>query len=418
MKIKISSFSRIEGRAGFLGYLLNGQIKKAKIEVSQSARLIEGIIRERPLDDIPIIVSRICGICPTIHNLTSLKALEEALKIRPSPEVILMRKLMLCGQIIHSHAVHLFFLTLPDYLRNLTPKKKKFPSLSSEFMKVQNFGSSLMKVIGGRAIHPINSEIGGFKRVPNREELLHLLKDSNKALQAGISIANFFGSLPYPRFSRKTIFVSLTCPKEYAFYEGKIKVSEERESILPERFFAQIQEIESPAEVVKRVKFKENIYLTGALARINNNFSQLNSQAKKIFIDHLKEIPVFNTFYNNFAQAVEIVHFIEAAQKFLTKILKKKSRKLFSRPYKIKAGVGLGVAEAPRGTLFHFYQIDEKGLIKQANIITPTAQFLNNLEEDLKILLPCLRGLSKSEQRQKIELLVRAYDPCITCATH
>lgn len=427
MKIKIKHLARIEGHAGFIGYLLDGKVEKAKIEVREGARLIEGILNGRHFSEAPIITARICGICPVIHNLTSIKAIEAALKIKVRPEIILLRKLMLAGQIIQSHTLHLFFLSLPDFLNYSSDLSqiKKYPKQTQEALEIRKFGNKLIETIGGRAIHPITTQVGGFKRYPSKAELKKLYYQTNEILPKAINLAKFFQKLNYPEFKRETNFVSLYSPKEYAFYDGKIKiqhpVSDIKHQTLriedPKMFYKQIQEIQEG--VVKRTKYNQQVYMVGALARINNNSNQLNKEASKIF----KKSANFNnnTFYNILAQAIEVVHFVEESQKLLKILIKiYKENPIFptyeAKPRRLENG--LAACEAPRGTLYHYYEIDKNGFIKKCNIITPTAQFLNNIEEDLKIWLPKIKKLSARERERKIKMLIRAYDPCITCATH
>lgn len=431
MKIKIKHLARIEGHAGFVGHLLNGDIKQAKIEITEGVRLIEGILNGRHFSEAPIITARICGICPVIHNLTSIKAIENALGIKVRPEVILLRKLMLAAQIIHSHTLHLFFLSLPDFLNySLGPNRtegsdlsqiKKYPRQAQAALAIREFGNKIIEIIGGRTIHPITTEVGGFKNYPTKLELERLLKNSTEILLQAIALAYFFKKLKYPDFNRPTNFVSLYNPKEYAFYEGKIKIqNQELKSQNPELFYKRIQELQEG--IVKKTKYDQHIYMVGALARINNNGKQLNRRAKKIFTNITNTTNfINNTFYNILAQAIEVVHFVEESQKLLKILIKMYKKNLVSPMHEAKpraSGIGLAACEAPRGTLYHYYEIDKNGLIKKCNIITPTAQFLNNIEEDLKVWLPRIKRLSKKERDRKIKMLIRAYDPCITCATH
>ncbi|MGC9049096.1 MAG: Ni/Fe hydrogenase subunit alpha [Patescibacteria group bacterium] len=419
MKIKIKHISRIEGHAGFIGHLLNGNVKKAKIEIEEGARLIEGILVGRHFSEAPIITARICGICPVIHNLTSIKAIENALNIKVRKDVILARKLMLAGQIIQSHTLHLFFLSLPDFLNYSTDLSqiKKYPLQTEEALEIREFANKIIETIGGRAIHPITTEIGGFKKYPTRVELKNLFQQANRILPKAVDLAIFFKNLKYPDFYRAANFVSLTNLSEYAFYEGKIKIQNSKSKIQgPEFFLKQIQEIQEG--VVKRVKYDQQVYMLGALARLNNNADQLNKEAKKILKKLNKKRPINNIFYNIFAQAVEVVHFVAECQKLLKTLMRMRMNTNLRAKFKVKAGQGLAACEAPRGTLFHYYEINNKGLITKCNIITPTAQFLNNLEEDLKVWLPKVKKLSKRERERRIKMLIRTYDPCITCATH
>ncbi|MCD6471140.1 Ni/Fe hydrogenase subunit alpha [bacterium] len=423
MKIKINHISRVEGHIGFVGHLLNGQVRKAKIDVFEGMRLIEGILIGRHFSEAPIITSRICGVCPVIHNITAIKAIENALQVKPSQKTVILRKLMLYGQIIQSHALHLFFLSLPDFLNypdDIT-LIKKYPKQAQIALDIRRFANKLIYLIGGRSIHPINSQIAGFKMEPNIEKVKKLYFNSRKILTESIDLANFFKKLDYPKFERKTNFVSLCQKNEYAIYDGKIKVKDKKRKtniFSAKKFLDVVREIIKYSEVVKRVRYKDQTYMVGALARINNQSNKLNKEAKKILKGITKERLETNTFYNIFAQAVEVVHFVEESRKLLDKLIRIRNKPLKNKNVRVKAGQGLAICEAPRGILVDYFEIDKNGIIKNCNIITPTAQFLNNIEEDLKIWLPNLKKLSKKERERKIKMLIRAYDPCISCAVH
>lgn len=415
MQIKIDHFAKIEGHMGFVADIISGKVQDARLKVTEGARLIEGILLGRHYYEAPEITSRICGICPVVHNLTAIKALEAAFDIQVSKQTQDLRRLMMLGQMINSHCLHLFFFSLADFfgLASDIDLIKKFPEKTKDVLKLRGLGNLLVKTIGGRIIHPLRSDIGGFRKLPTRQELLFLKKTIKETLTLAQEIISFFTFLTYPQFTRKTEYLSLSNKNEYAIYDGDIKSSAGL-NIPEEKFMFSLEEIEKPAAVAKRPLHQGQSFFVGALARLNNNGSQLSPVAKKIFKRVEIQLSCFNPFYNILAQAIELVHCVESAGQLVEKLLAKplKNDKIDCR---LKPGKGLGAIEAPRGTLYHYYEIDERGLIKNCNIITPTAQNLANLEDDLKEFLPQFK---KSEQREKIKMLVRAYDPCITCATH
>lgn len=423
MKISIDHIAKIEGHMGFVGHILKGNVVKAKLEVAQGARLIEGIIVGRQYEDAPLITSRICGICPVVHNICSIKALEDAMGIEISEGIKTLRKLLLIGQIIQSHSLHLFFLTLPDYFKidDNIKLAQKFKKETNQANEIRSFSDSLVEIIGGRAIHPTNTKIGGFGRMPDPEKIKKLYLESKKALESAISLSDLFKKLPYPDFQRKTEFISLSNDNEYGFYGEMIDASD-HEPLDIKSFLPKITEIESPMDVVKRGHYKGKSYMVGALARINNNKEKLNPLAQKIAGDFFKPGIDYNIFHNVFAQSVELVHFLEEFQKISDDFLKKNYRdeEIIAKelPNIKEMNWGVGAVEAPRGTLFHIYKIDPEGIIRDCAIITPTAQFLENLERDLRAFLPDLKKMNEKEKERKIKMLIRAYDPCISCATH
>lgn len=418
--IKIEHIGKTEGHLGFEGALQNGDMASAKVVTLEGARMMEGIVLNRSYYDVPIITSRICGICPIVHNLASVKALENALNIKPTPEIILLRKIFNIGQIIHSHALHFFFLSFPDFIgiSNNFDLVKKYPRQVQLALDVRDWGIKITDIIGGRTTHPVNSVVGGFKVAPDKQQLDLLYQQLEVAIDKAIKAFDFVQKKSkVPDFQNPTNFVSLKSKKEYAHYGGDLYFSDSDQVILTDKYVHEITEITIPYEAVKRAEHFDQTFMVGALARINNNFNQLNPLAKKAWKKLDTSLPCYNTFYNNLAQAVEVIHLLQEAKKLLAQYLKFKKIKLFV-DFKVNSGRGVGAIEAPRGTLYHYYELNNKGNVKYANIITPTAQFIANMEDDLKILLPGLKGKPDQKQKKLIKTLIRAYDPCISCATH
>ncbi len=418
MKITIKQIEKTEGHSGFEADLLNGKVKKAKIHVLEGARMFEAILTNRYFADDPIIVQRICGICPVVHNLASVKALENIFHLKIPSGAVLLRKLMHLGEIIESHSMHMYFLSYPDFLGIVSgiDLYKKFTEEAQSALKVRAYGNELIAAIGGRSIHPLASSVGGFRRKPDAKILQRIFRESKDILKLAANLGEIFARISYPNYFRRTIFFSLSKPSEYAFYDGEI-VSSHKIKLSGKNFLKKITEEEKQKEVVKRVKFLDQTYFVGALARLNLQAEKLNPEAKKILRKAKIKLPSYNIFHNLLAQAVETIHCIEESQKLLKLYLKNPPAKVLIDP-QIKAGEGLGIVEAPRGTLYHYYKVDKEGVVKKANIITPTAQFLNNLEKDLKQYLSEMKVKSSQKRRDLIKQMVRVYDPCISCATH
>lgn len=402
---------------GFVADIVKGQVKEARLKVTEGARLIEGILIGRYYREAPEITSRICGVCPVVHNLTAIKALEAALDISVSDQTKDLRRLLMFGQMINSHCLHLFFFSLADFfgIKSDIDLIKKFPQKTEAALIVRDFGNLLVRTIGGRIIHPLRADIGGFRKLPSKDDLLMLQKQAKKVFPLARELGQLFASLTYPQLQRETEYISLATKSEYAIYDGDIKSSQGL-NIPEEKFMFDIKEIERPQAVAKRPMHHEKSFMVGALARLNNNQSQLSKAAKQLLRDSDLKLPCFNPFYNILAQAIEIVHCIEKVNHLVENLLAKplKDDKI---DYQVKSGKGVGAIEAPRGTLYHYYKIDKQGLIEDCNIITPTAQNLANIEDDLKEFLPQFK-VRTSQRQEQVKMLVRAYDPCITCATH
>lgn len=428
MKITINHLAKMEGHADFIGDILDGDVAEAKIKTTEGVRLIESIVIGRKYYDVPIITARICGICPVVHSLNTIKCIEDAFNLKVSDQTIKLRKLMELSQIIHSHALHLYFLSMPDFygVKDDIDFMKSHPTQAQSAIQLREFALGILEVIAGRAIHPIACEVGGFKVLPKKQKLNDLLLGWEKAMSAAMDLVLFASKMPIPDFFRPQEYVCLYHNKEYAIFDGQIKFSSGK-IVNAANYGKVIDEYQLLGYGAKRADYKGKSFMVGALARLNINHAKLSPEAKKIVNDLKLEFPIYNTFYNVLAQAIELVHATEVAGDILQDLIKtirpeeslaKKLNLISNGNPKGKVTTGYSVMEAPRGILYDMLRIDESGNIIKADIITPTVQYLNNIEEDLKIFLPNIKNLSESEREQKIKTLIRAYDPCISCATH
>lgn len=425
MKITIPHIHKIEGEAGFWARVTKtGKIEDLKFQTLLGLRQIEGILVGRRYFEVPIVVSRICGICPVPHILAACTALEKALEIKVSEKTVLLRKLLLAGNIIHSHTLHLFFLSLPDFfnIENDLELFKKFKKESKAALEIRDLSLEITKVVGGRSVHPITPIVGGFSKLPEKEKLKKILEKIPSVIDDAIFLIDTFKKIDYPDFERETLFASVFSDKDYPFYLEKIiKIGDEKFSV-GDFYSTKIEEdLKNPP--VKRVKFKGKPYMLGAIARLKNNGKFLSNLAKENLEEFKKENKISNEkffkniYFNLFSQTIEVLHFLKISKNLIEEILRLPLNEE-KQEIKFKPSSGLSALEAPRGTLFHYYEIDKDGRIFNCNIITPTAQFLYNLEEDLKVLLPKILKLKKKEKIRKIRSLIRVYDPCISCATH
>jgi len=418
MKIRIDHIAKIEGHASFTADIVRGDMKGARIKIEEGARLFEGILRGRKDEELPEIASRICGICPVVHNLTGFKALENAYNIQLDETAVLLRKLMMLGQLINSHALHLFFFSLADFFGYKSDLQliNAYSESTHDAVKVRDVGNKIVEIIGGRSIHPLTPSLGGLRKAPDSDKLKELLNDLRNNLELAIKLGDLFIKLKYPEFHRETSYVSLSNPDEYAIYDGKVKVG--KLNLKPEEFLSLVKEFQGPDMVAKRTKFAGNTYMVGALARLHNNREQLNPEARKLLGKSGLEFPCFNPFYNILAQAIEVAHCFEESIKLLELLLTGEI-KLAEPKITSRTGEGTGAIEAPRGTLFYIVRAKE-GIVEDLNIITPTAQNLANLEADLEEFehVEGFKNLKREERADKIKMLIRAYDPCVTCSVH
>ncbi len=417
MRIELNQVEKIEGHGSLMALLNNGKFAEARFSTLEGSRLIEGILRGRDYNDAPLITSRICGVCPVVHNLCAIEAVEAALKVKPTEAIRILRRMMLASQFIHSHSLHVYFMCLPDYfdVPGALELADKLPKAAQKALQLRKFGNHLIEVIGGRAVHPVNSQIGGFLRQPDEAELQKLFEQIPKLVESALELAELMARQPYPEFNRPSESLSLTRLNEYAIYDGDITSSWEGR-LTPRRFVNRIFEEQLPGQLVKRTRYEGRVYKVGALARLNLNASKLKPRAKKLFKSLSWKLPIANSFVNVFAQALEIVECLESIQTELKGWKRLRAPKL-KVPVRLKAGIGLAAMEAPRGTLIHTYTLDAFGRIKNLNIITPTAQFISNLEADVRYDLGPKKQFT-AKDRKRIAMLVRSYDPCMTCATH
>lgn len=420
MKIKIDHIAKIEGHAGFVGHIVKGNVRKAQVEVEEGARLIESLLVGRSYEDVPVITSRICGLCPVIHMITSIKAIEKAFEIKPAKETVILRELMLAGQIIQSHVLHIFFLSATDYFKNrdgLDIAGEK-PEFVKKVLALRDFGNNVIKLIGGRTIHPLTPKVGGWHKIPNKNILNEIKSEEKKVLPYGKLLVDFILSLDIPNFKRKTEYIAHKPEEEnkYSSYYGKMHSSEGW--IADEnKFREEIKERQIGGTVMKLAKRGGKSYATDALARLHINKNNLNPIAKIALKKSGLDFPIYNPFYNTLAQAIEVIHFVEECRK-LANELEKSNLKNINTDFEAKTGFGAALLEAPRGTLYHSYDINSNGIITKADIMTPTAQLLINLNDDLKRYLPRIKKYKKEKREQEILKLIHSYDPCISCSVH
>ncbi len=420
MNIKINHIAKIEGHTGFMASVIKGDVKSAKFEVQEGVRLIEGILIGRHYKDMPVIAQRICGICPVVHNLTAIKAIENAMKIEVSNETKQLRKIMEHAQFIHSHALHLFFLSLADFLdiENDLDLIKEYPEETKKAVKIREYGMAIVKTIGGRVVHPLTNEVGGFKKVPTPEEIKELIIAGEEILPVALELAAFFKTIKVPNFSRPTEYISLKTKGEYAIYDGDM-TSNKGLHVDVQKFEENFHEFQRPKEIIKRVmRDGKTSYMVGSIARVNNNHEKLSVSAKK-YLDSLEfNLPDYNPFHNVLYQMTEVIHCVEDSTKLLKELAHMDVNNAVTKEYVVREGSAAAAIEAPRGTLYYWVDIDAKGYIKNVNIITPTAQFLTHLEDDIAAFIPGILSSDEKDMEKKMRAFIRAYDPCISCAVH
>lgn len=409
--IKLDHITKIEGHARLSVKIEKGQVKQAKLDVFESARFFESLVLCRRYDEASPLTSRVCGVCSPSHAITSLLATENAFNVKISKQTEILRDLLIYGSIFQNHAVHLFILALPDYFgyESAIAMASKYRSEVLMGLKLKQLGNELVTVVGGREIHPITAVVGGFSIIPEQKRLDELLEKFKRMRPMAVKTVELFSKLKYPEFRRESQafgFVNGT----HSFYKGKISCV--GGVCVPEEHYDNVfEEHIKQGSTAKVVLYRGKPFFNGALARLLVNGDSLSEAAKK----YVGKVDFKNPFHNNLAQAIEILHSFDRIIEILEGLKVQQEEPAAFTP---KAGRGIAYTEAPRGLVVHDYTYDEHGHIIKANIITPTAQNLKQMEEDLKLFLPPLLKKPEKEIRHQIEMLIRAYDPCFSCSAH
>ncbi len=419
LDINVHHLTRVEGHGNIVVNYEKGKVENFKLEIVESPRFFEVMLKGRHFTDAPQITSRICGICAVGHTIASLKACESAIAITPSKQTQEMRKIILNAEMMQSHVLHVYFLALPDFLNvsSVIPLVKTNPDEVKRALRLKKLANDICEVLVGRHVHPISMVVNGFTKIPDENDLLTVKKMLLNAEDDINKMIGLFGSIKMPKFSNKTNNLAITNNNEYAFYDGILTTSNGNK--LPDKDYLNlIKENVVTHSSAKHVGINNSTYMVGALARLNLSYDKLHPKAKKVLDNYNIPLPDYNSFNNNLAQVIETVHSFYDSLERIDYILDSKIKNEDYKDYNIKAGRGIGVCEVPRGILFHEYEVDNDGMITNANCIIPTGQNLANIESDLKKRVPEIIDMTKEEITHDLEMLVRAYDPCISCSAH
>jgi len=415
--VRIEAFSRVEGEGGLHLTIRQGQLHEVRLEIFEPPRLFEAFLRGRKAEEVPDIVARICGICPVAYQMSSVHALEAALGIEISPEVRRLRRLLYCGEWIESHALHMHLLNAPDFLGFESGlKMAEFHRAEVERgLRLKKHGNQLLEALGGRAIHPVNVALGGFHRLPRREELAALIPDFEWGVQAACDVVRWVAGFEFPDFDGNYEFVSLVHPDEYPFNEGAIASSDVMTSV--DNWTERFEEFQVPHSTALHALQlgHDRPYLVGPLARLHFNRERLLPAARRLADEIGLEHPCHNPFKAIVARGLELVQAYEEALETLRQYRPTGAARATASG---GPGVGSAATEAPRGLLWHRYEVEPDGTVRRATIVPPTSQNQAQIEYDLKSYLSSLADSSDETLAGKAENLVRTYDPCISCSTH
>jgi len=418
-RIKIDHLARVEGNGGVVVTIDGKAVIDVKFVINEGPRLVERLtLGKTPEEDVSI-VPRICAICSISHKYAALRAMENALSVKVPPKVALFRELMHMGEMIESHSLHVYYLALPDYVGfpNAIAMASKFDLEVKIALEMKEFGNHIMETASGRYIHGENPVIGGFGRYPTNDELLRIKARAIQFMPFVLKTVSLFCELDYPYVpEEKTIFACCNPEKNQYGFAGDEIILSTGETLNKDEYKKLTSEFIVSHSYAKRSRYKGQPYSVGALARINNLGERLRGEAGKMFKKYFNRRWKINPLFNNAAQAVEICYAFERIPQIIDKMLNLPDPPLIK--YKTREGKGTGIVEAPRGLLIHSYEIAE-GLVSSTDIITPTAQNAEDIERYCTIAAQKL--LSKGEEdkiRDRMDLVVRAFDPCISCSAH
>lgn len=417
-KITVNALTRVEGE-GALHVRVNGsQIESVKLTIYEPPRFFESFLRGRAIEEVPDITARICGICPVAYQMTSVHAIERALDIEISAGVRTLRRLLYCAEWIESHVLHIVMLNAPDFFdcHSGIELAEKFPDRINDGLRIKKIGNRVLEVLGGRAIHPVNVRVGGFYRLPSRDELTGLLPDLRWALDAAIHLAGWVATFDFPELNIDCELVALQHDDEYPMNEGVI-ASTIHPSISVneyEQHFGEQHASHSTALQSKR-RGSETPYFLGPLARLEINHKKLFPSARKLADAICPPFPLRNRFHSIIARSIEVVHALEEAIEIIEAYQPPPEP---FRHYQARESEGCAATEAPRGMIYHHYRINGDGTVASSTIVPPTSQNQLQIESDLRNYLPRLLERPDDIVAAECEKLIRNYDPCISCSTH
>ncbi|MGZ9275452.1 MAG: Ni/Fe hydrogenase subunit alpha, partial [Nitrospira sp.] len=394
----------------------DGTVQDVELRIFEPPRFFEAFLQGRHYSEVPDIVARICGICPVAYQMSAVHAIEQVFGLHVDGALRDLRRLLYCGEWIESHALHVYLLQAPDFLGydSGIAMAKDHPAVVTRGLRLKKAGNAIMTLLGGRSVHPVSVKVGGFSRVPLRSELNGLKDELLWARDAAIETVRWVADFDYPDFMPDYTYVALRHPDEYPFNEGQVAVSNGLQ-ISATEFEQHFVEHQVSYSTALHCTLQGTSYLVGPLARLNLNHTQLTPLAKQVMTDRGLSLSLRNPFHGIIARSVEILYALEESLRLIERY---EPPPLAALPVTVRSGTGTACTEAPRGILYHRYQVDGDGVIREAKIVPPTSQNQSRIEQDLRLFMPRLLQLPDQEVARACERVIRCYDPCISCATH
>jgi sulfhydrogenase subunit alpha len=415
--VDVDYLARVEGEGAIHVKVKGNKVTDVKLKIFEPPRFFEAFLRGRNFTEAPDITARICGICPIAYQMSAVHAMEDALGVKVEGQLRALRRLIYCGEWIESHVLHVYMLHAPDFLgyQDAIQMAKDYPKEVQRALELKKIGNELVTLLGGREIHPINVRVGGFYKVPTRAQLAPLVERLKWARDAAVETTRLVGTFHFPKFEQDYEFVALRHPDEYPFNEGRL-VSNKGLDIPVRDYENHFFEEHMPySSTLHSVHKDRGPYFVGPLARYNLNFDRLSPLAQGAARSAGLAPECRNPFKSIIVRSVETVYACDEALRIINEYEMPEKPAVEAKP---RASRGCGCTEAPRGTLYHRYRIDDNGTILDAKIVPPTAQNQRIIESDLREFVSKNLKLTQEKLTWQCEQAVRNYDPCISCSTH
>ncbi|TAM43979.1 MAG: Ni/Fe hydrogenase subunit alpha [Gammaproteobacteria bacterium] len=417
ISLNVPVLARVEGEAALHLRVRAGRIEELQLRIFEPPRLFEKFIEGRDYTEVPDMVARICGICPVAYQMSAVQAIEGIFGVEPTSWIRDMRRVFYCGEWLQSHSLHIHLLALPDFLgfSGAVDMAAKYPAEVRRGLKLQGLGNDLIRLFGARSVHPVGARVGGFHRAPTVSGVEDLLATLCAALPEAEALVCWLASLKLPQVEQDFVCVALRHSQDYPLYEGRLASDRGLDAPIAD-FEMRFAEHQVPHSTALHCLHDGRPYLVGPLARLNLNADRLPPATRALLKETGLRLPSRNLYHSIIARALEMHCVIVEAIRLLENYSVPESPYAEVRP---RAGIGYGATEAPRGLLWHRYELDGTGKVKVARIVPPTSQNQARIEEDLRTALEA-QGLDQPEAKLRwvSETVIRNYDPCISCATH
>jgi len=418
--IKIEALARVEGHGGIEVIMECNKVKDVKFNVFEGPRFFEHLIKTMQYDKIPDVTRRICAICTASHSLASIGAIESAFKVEVTPQTHRLRDLLIHGEAIESHALHVFMLALPDFLGvpDVFHISAEHLDVVKAALELKKTGNMIHTALSGREVHGMNERVGGFSKVPSEEMLLEVREQLVKVQPTTVLAVNLLSGFTLPEHNvSDNVLLALDSGEDFGYLGDHIYTSDD-ERISEAEYETLTNESVVRHSYAKFSKYKDRPFMVGALPRLYFNHGKLKGMADELYREHKGLIDPRNTISNNLAQAIELVHDVEYGVKVIDSLMETGLENEGLVDFDVFESRGINAVEAPRGLLYHDYYFDSEGRITKSNIITPTAQNVANIEKDIWVIAGNLADRPVEEVKKALEVMVRAYDPCISCSVH